>query len=75
VPDDSLCSLYGGAALAAGAPAVRREGPVRRWRWQQRWPSSWRQSSSILLNHLSRLEDIFGKDIYLAKAADVNMSA
>jgi len=70
VPEDSACSLYGRAALAAGAPAVWREGPVRRWPWQQRWPSSWRQSSSILLNHLPRPQDIFDKDFYLAKAAD-----
>jgi len=75
VRDDSVCSLHGRAALAEGAPAVRQEGPVRRWPWQQRWPSSWRQSSSILLNHLPRLQDIFGKDVYLAKAADVNRSA
>jgi len=60
--------------VAAGAPAIRREGPVRTWPWQQQRPSFWRQSSSILLNHLPRLRDIFGKDILLAKSADVNRS-
>jgi len=75
VPYDSVCSLYGHAALAAGTPAVRREGHVKRWPWQQRWPSSWSQSSSILFNHLPRLQDIFGKDIYLAKAEDVTRLA
>jgi len=74
-PTTLSAASIGAAALAAGAPAVRREGPARRWLWQQRWPSSWRLSSSILLNHLPRLQDIFGKEIYLAKLADVNRSA
>jgi len=70
-PTTLSTASIGAAALAAGAPAVRREGPVRRWPWQQRWLSSWRQSSSILFIHLLRLQDIFGKDIYSANAADV----